>query len=78
MNFLADERVDQPIVNRLRQDGHIVLAVVEIEPSISDDAVLARANEAEALLLTSDKDFRELVFRQRRVTVGVMLIRLTG
>jgi predicted nuclease of predicted toxin-antitoxin system len=78
MNFLADERVDQPIVNRLRQDGHIVLAVVEIEPSISDDAVLARANEAEALLLTSDKDFRELVFRQRRVTAGVMLIRLTG
>jgi predicted nuclease of predicted toxin-antitoxin system len=78
MNFLADERVDQPIVDPLRQDGHIVLAVVELEPSIPDNVVLARANEAEALLLTADKDFGELVFRQRRVTTGVVLIRLAG
>jgi uncharacterized protein DUF5615 len=36
MNFLADESVDQPIVDRLRRDGHTVLAVVELEPSIPD------------------------------------------
>ena len=78
MNFFADESVDQPIVDRLRQDGHTVLAVVELEPSIPDDVVLARANEAEAILLTADRDFGELVFRQCRVTTGVVLIRLAG
>ena len=78
MNLLADENVDQPIVQRLRQDGHDVLYIAELEPSISDDLVLERANKKEALLITGDKDFGELVFRQRRIHGGVVLIRLAG
>lgn len=65
MNFLADESMDQPIVERLRADGHVVLAVIEMEPSLPDEAVLTRANQQEAILLTADKDFGEIVFRQR-------------
>ena len=41
MNFLADEHIDQSIVDRLRQDGHLVLAVAESEPSVSDTTILA-------------------------------------
>lgn len=78
MNFLADENVDQQIVNRLRKDGHNVLYIIEMEPSISDDEVLARANRKSALLLTADKDFGELIFRQQRISSGVVLIRLAG
>lgn len=33
MNFLADESVDQAIVQRLRDDGHDVLAVAEMVPA---------------------------------------------
>ena len=40
MKFLADENVDKPIVERLRKDGHVVLYVIEMEPSISDDEVI--------------------------------------
>lgn len=78
MKFLVDEGVDKPIVERLRRDGQIVLYVIEIEPSISDDEVIRRANEEKALLLTADKDFGELVFRQGRIVYGVVLIRLAG
>lgn len=78
MNFLADESVDGQIVHRLRQDGHLLWYVAEMEPGISDDAVLDLANRQEALLLTADKDFGELVFRQHRLTPGVLLIRLAG
>lgn len=67
MKFLADENVDKPIVKRLRDDGHTVLYVLETEPSISDDEVIRRASEELALLLTADKDFGELVFRQRHI-----------
>ena len=45
MKFLADENVDNPIVKRLREDGHVVLYVIEMEPSISDDEVIQRANQ---------------------------------
>lgn len=78
MNFLADESVDQPIVERLRQDGHQVSYVAELGPGMPDDAVLNLANQETALLLTADKDFGEMVFRQRLHMHGVVLIRLAG
>ena len=55
MNFLADEGVDRQIVEQLRADGHDVLYVAEMEPGISDDVVLQRANEHNALLITEDR-----------------------
>ena len=47
-------------------------------PSISDDEVLQIAKKGSAPLVTSDKDFGELVFRQHLVSYGVILIRLSG
>ncbi len=78
MNFLADESVDQPIVERLRRAGHPTRAIVEMTPGISDDLVLHLANADGAMLLTADKDFGELVFRQGQIAEGVILIRLAG
>ncbi|MEH2409717.1 DUF5615 family PIN-like protein [Nostoc sp.] len=78
MKFLGDENLDWQIVERLRLDGHEVLYVVEMKPGIGDDEVLTLANSEGAILLTSDKDFGELVFRLRRIATGVVLIRLFG
>jgi predicted nuclease of predicted toxin-antitoxin system len=78
MKFLADENMDVAIVERLRQDGHQVWYVVEMEPGIPDDEVLALANHEGAILITADKDFGELVFRLRYLATGIILIRLAG
>ena|SRR5947209_3563441 len=78
MNLLADESVDRPIVERLRQEGHATAYVAELSPSIPDDEVLRQANADRALLVTADKDFGELVFRQHRMHSGVILLRLAG
>jgi predicted nuclease of predicted toxin-antitoxin system len=67
MNLVADEGVDRQIVEQLRHDGHDVLYVAELAPSISDDEVLQKANDWHAPLLTADKDFGELVFRLNRI-----------
>ena len=78
MNLLADEGVDRPIVDRLRQEGHDVVYIAELSPSVSDEEVLRQANDRGALLVTADKDFGELVFRLGRLHAGVVLIRLAG
>ena len=78
MNLLADEGVDRLIVDKLRQDGHAVAYIAEMSPGIDDDTILRQANADNALLLTLDKDFGELVFRQGLVHAGVILIRLAG
>ncbi len=78
MKIVADEGVDRPIVVRLRHNGHRVWYVAEMEPGIPDDVVLDLANQEGAILLTVDKDFGELVFRQGRAARGVILLRLAG
>ena len=79
MNLLADEGIDGSIVERLRQDGHEVLYMAEIDAGVPDEEVLRRANEKMALLVTADKDFGEMVFHQNLLSVGgVVLIRLAG
>ncbi|NGZ09808.1 MAG: hypothetical protein CV088_10545 [Nitrospira sp. LK70] len=78
MNLVADESIDAAITIWLRQEGHRVWAVAEMTPGLTDEAVLALAHDQRAILVTADKDFGELVFRQGRATHGVMLIRLDG
>jgi predicted nuclease of predicted toxin-antitoxin system len=78
LNLVVDEGVEREVVDRLREDGHDVLYVVELSPSAPDDDVLQQASERGALLVTADKDFGELVFRQGRVHSGVVLLRLAG
>lgn len=78
MNFIADEGVDAQIVSRLRSEGHQVWYVAEMLSGASDTIVLDIANREQAVLLTADKDFGDLVFRQRRVSHGVLLLRLHG
>jgi predicted nuclease of predicted toxin-antitoxin system len=78
VKLLADEGVDALTVTRLRNDGHDVTYVTELAPGITDDAVLDLANSEARVLLTTDKDFGELVFRLRRLAPGVLLLRLAG
>lgn len=78
MNLVADESVDRPIVVALRREGHEVIYIAELDPGINDQTVLAISSEKKAPLLTADKDFGELVFRQRLLHHGVILLRLAG
>ncbi|MDQ2807800.1 MAG: DUF5615 family PIN-like protein [Chloroflexota bacterium] len=70
--------MDKPIVERLRQDGHSISAVAEVSPGIDDDLVFGWADAEGVLLLTADKGFGEIVFRQKRIAHGVILLRLAG
>src|SRR5438309_500077 len=78
MKLLDDENIDRRIVDRLRHDGHEVDWVAELSPSVSDEDVLSRATDANAVLVTEDKDFGELVYRRGLSPSGVLLIRLEG
>jgi predicted nuclease of predicted toxin-antitoxin system len=76
MKFLADEGVDKPIVDQLRNSGFDVHYVLETHQGCDDENVLLLANDEDRILLTQDKDFGELVYRMKRVHQGIILIRL--
>lgn len=76
MRWLADECVDAALIGRLRQAGHDVIYIAEIDPGVTDRQLIVRANQERRLLLTDDKDFGELVVRWRRPLPGLVLLRL--
>lgn len=78
MNCVADENVDSLIVRQLRTAGHDVWYVAEQAPGIDDDEVLRCSSFRDALLLTGDRDFGDLVFRQGKASAGVLRLRLAG
>lgn len=80
MRILADENVEQQIVERLRADGHVVEYVVE-EPSTrgsSDIPILRRAARDNILLVTGDLDFGGYIYRDNEAApdAGVVQYRL--
>lgn len=78
MKLYADEGVDRQIVDGLRGAGFDVAYAAESSPSVTDDALLAKAAAEGRLFLTADKDFGELVYRLGKINEGVVLIRLAG
>ena len=75
MKFLIDESVEKPIVNWLKNQKYDVKYVAESFPGITDEEVIKIANSEDRILITNDKDFGELIFRQGKITRGVLLIR---
>ena len=79
MRFLVNENVTRTVIQELRRRGHDVLSVKESMRSEADDAILARAQTEERIVVTHDKDFGELAFRAHLpASCGVILIRLSG
>lgn len=76
VRWLADECVDAQLVVQLRLARHDVIYMAEVAPQEGDARVLARANQDQRLLLTDDKDFGDLVFRQVRPVPGIVLLRI--
>ena len=76
MRFLIDASVSGDVIQYLRDSGHDVSSIAEISPEAEDNYILAMAVAEQRILITNDKDFGELVFRNRQAHLGVLLFRL--
>ena len=74
--FLIDESVEYRIVKFLRESSFDILAITEKFPSTPDVDVLSIAYKEKRVLITNDKDFGELVFKDKKGSHGVILIRM--
>ena len=76
MRLLVDESTGAAVVEYLRSVGQDVLAVAEEMPQADDPDILAHATREGRILITNDKDFGELVFRNGQAHSGVVVLRL--
>lgn len=76
MTLFADEGLDVPLVLALRANGFHVLHALETMRGSDDEAILAAAAKNEAVLVTKDKDFGEMIVRNFAECKGVVLVRI--
>lgn len=76
MRWLVDECVDAGVAALLHGSGYDVVYMSDVEPRAADTEVMNRAHHENRLLLTEDKDFGDLVFRQARPVPGIVLLRI--
>ena len=76
MRILAGENVPGVVVRALRENHHEVAWAMEDARQTPDHILLSRAQSEERVVVTFDKDFGELAFRDRLpASRGIVLIR---
>jgi predicted nuclease of predicted toxin-antitoxin system len=78
VRFLVDENAGVIVARWLRSQGHEVFSVYEESRGIDDDQVIQQAFDENRILITSDKDFGEKVYREQRPHRGIILLRLAN
>ncbi len=76
MRLVADECIGPAIVRWLRSEGHEVISIFETARGSVDGDILGWAVHEGCVLLTADKDFGDLVYRDSHPHRGIVLLRL--
>lgn len=76
MRFIVDECTGPAVASWLKDNGHEVFSVYDEARGMSDNDIIQKAHNEEWILITNDKDFGEMVHRDRRLHRGVILLRL--
>lgn len=76
MRFIVDENAGPSIARWLENQGHNMFSVYDSARGLSDEQIIRMAYEDNRILITSDKDFGDKVYRERHRHHGVVLLRL--
>lgn len=76
MRFLVDECTGSKVAAYLRDAGYEIFSVFNESRGMTDDEILSKAFVENWILITNDKDFGEMIFREHRTHHGVVFMRL--
>ena len=76
IKFLVDNSSGKKLANALKKQKYDVVYAGDNLPNAEDEEILDLAEKQDRVLITNDKDFGELIFRQRKSSNGVILLRL--
>lgn len=78
LKFLADVNIENDLVDFLKKQGFDVLWIPDYDCRLKDDDLLELANKEKRILITNDTDFGEIIFLQKKISEGIVLIRVKG
>ena len=72
MEFLLDVNASGAVARWLIDQGHDEAEVGQTDPSMSDDKILSWAVRERRIIVTTDNDFEEMIYRQGTLHFGVL------
>ncbi|MEO8711036.1 MAG: DUF5615 family PIN-like protein [Parafilimonas sp.] len=75
MKIIADESLNFEFVSFLRENGFEILSIAEKYSSASDENILEMSLIPPAIIINEDKDFGELIFKNKKEFSAVILLR---
>ena len=72
MDFLLDVNASGEVARWLLERGHNVAEVSQTDPRMSDDKILRWAVRDRRIIVTTDNDFEEMIWRQGKSHCGVL------
>lgn len=78
MRFVVDECTGPAVAVWLVEQGHDLYAVSLSSPGWKDTDVLAKAVTGQRIVITNERDFGELIFKNRLPHEGAIYVRLNN
>ena len=75
MRFIVDECTGRKVCDWLKESGHDVLSIYDSCRGIKDLDILEIANRENRIIITDDKDFGDMIFRDKLPHKGIILLR---
>ncbi len=75
IKLLADENIPIKAIDSLKKKGIDIISVTKFSLGLSDRAMLELAKRKGRVIITFDKDFGELMFKEKIKTKGLILLR---
>jgi len=72
MNFLIDVNASGVVTRYLIDHGHNVVEVAKKNQRMTDDDILSWAVNEHRIIVTTDNDFEEMIWRQKRSHCGIL------
>jgi predicted nuclease of predicted toxin-antitoxin system len=72
MKFLVDVNASGVVARWLEEAGHDVASVADRDPRMSDQAILTWATDESRIIVTTDQDFEEMIWREGKVHSGLL------
>lgn len=78
MKFIVDECTGPTVAKWLVSEGYDILSISLERKGISDKEILKIALTEDRIVITNDKDFGELIFKEKLSHCGVIFLRLSN
>ena len=72
MKFLLDVNASGALARWLVDRGHEVSLVEKVDPRMGDDKVLEWAVREKSIIVTTDRDFEEMIWQEKKQHAGVL------